>query len=150
MRLSAIGVFAVLLASCGPAPAPVKPGPPPDPTKESWYAPAVAQLDALDQRAAAAFRKGDQDAAAALIEQAKPVMARVLAAQHPTLGAMEAASDLDQLYGQMLFANHNYGWARLFFQKNTARWKLWKPQTPETLQRLKQAEDAIALCDARI
>jgi len=77
-------------------------------------------------------------------------MARVLAAQHPTLGAMEAASDLDQLYGQMLFANHNYGWARLFFQKNTARWKLWKPQTPETLQRLKQAEDAIVQCDARI
>jgi hypothetical protein len=74
----------------------------------------------------------------------------LLAAPHPTLEAMEAASDLDQLYGQMLFTNHNYGWARLFFQKNTSRWKIWKPQMPETIRRLKLAEDGIAACDAKI
>ena len=45
---------------------------------------------------------------------------------------METVSDLDQLYGQMLLANRNYGWARLVFQKNRARWKTWKPATSET------------------
>ena len=150
LRLSAISLLAVLMTACGSAPEPVKPTPPPDPTKEAWYAPAVAKLTALDRKAEAAFRKNDQDAAAALIEQAKPLSARLLGVPRPTLEAMEAASDLDQLYGQMLFTNHNYGWARLFFQKNTARWKVWKPQTPETLQRLKLAEDGIAACDAHI
>jgi hypothetical protein len=147
---SRLVLLATLLTACAPAPPPVKPGPPPDPTTESWYAPAVAKLAALDRQAETAFRKNDQDAAAALIEQAKPISARVLSAPHPTLAAMEAASDLDQLYGQMLLTNHNYGWARMFFQKNTARWKLWKPQTPETLQRLKQAEDGIAQCDTHL
>lgn len=143
-------LLGLILTACGPAPEPAKPTPPPDPTTEAWYAPAVAKLTALDRQAETAFHKNDQDAAAALIEQAKPVSARLLAVPHPTLEAMEAASDLDQLYGQMLFTNHNYGWARLFFQKNSSRWKIWKPQTPETLRRLKLAEDGIAQCDAHI
>jgi len=63
---------------------------------------------------------------------------------------MQDASDLDDLYGQMLLSNRNYGWARLFFQKNLARWKNWKPQTPDTAARLKQAQDAIAECDRRM
>ena len=36
------------------------------------------------------------------------------------------------------------------FQKNLVRWKYWKPQTPDTAGRLKQAQDAIAECDRRI
>lgn len=150
MRLLSITLLALLLVSCGPEPEAAKPVPPPDPTTEAWYAPAVAKLADLDRQAEAAFRKNDQDKAAALIEEAKPISARLLAAPHPTLEAMEAASDLDQLYGQMLFTNHNYGWARLFFQKNTSRWKIWKPQTTETVRRLKLAEDGIAACDAKI
>jgi hypothetical protein len=150
LRLITIPLVAILLSACAPAPEPVKPGPPPDPTAEAWYAPAVAKLAGLDRDAEAAFHKNDQDKAAALIEQAKPVSARLLAVPRPTLEAMEAASDLDQLYGQMLFTNHNYGWARLFFQKNSSRWKIWKPQTPETNRRLKLAEDGIAACDAKI
>ncbi len=63
---------------------------------------------------------------------------------------MQDASDLDDLYGQMLLSNRNYGWARLFFQKNLARWKTWKPQTPDTAARLKAAQDNIAECDRRI
>jgi hypothetical protein len=63
---------------------------------------------------------------------------------------MEAASDLDQLYGRMLLANHHYGWARLLFQKNLARWKNWTPQTPETARRSKLAASAIAECDRRL
>jgi hypothetical protein len=150
LRLLSIPLTAILLAACGPAPEAAKPVPAPDPTTEAWYTPAVAKLAGLDRQAEAAFRTNDQDAAAALIEQAKPISARLLAAPHPTLEAMEAASDLDQLYGQMLFTNHNYGWARLFFQKNTSRWKIWKPQMPETIRRLKLAEDGIAACDAKI
>ncbi len=63
---------------------------------------------------------------------------------------MEAASDLDQLYGRMLFAEQNYGWARLQFQKNVARWRNWRPPTPETARRLKLAASAIAECDRQL
>lgn len=75
---------------------------------------------------------------------------RLFSVRQPTLAATEAVSDLDELYGQMLFSNRNYGWARLLFQKNLVRWKYWKPRTPETDQRLKQAQTAIAECDRRI
>ena len=57
---------------------------------------------------------------------------------------------LDQLYGRMLLSNHRYGWARLQFQKNLARWKHWQPQTPETERRLKLAQASIAECDKHI
>jgi hypothetical protein len=63
---------------------------------------------------------------------------------------MEAASDLDELYGKMLLSNRNYGWARLMFQKNVARWKHWNPRTPDTAARLKEAESEIVECDRRM
>jgi hypothetical protein len=47
----------------------------------------------------------------------------------------------------MLLANKHYGWARMFFQKNVARWSNWKPQSEETKLRRKRAEDRIAECD---
>jgi hypothetical protein len=77
-------------------------------------------------------------------------MARLLSVPRPTLEAAEAASDLDQLYGRMLLSNRHYGWARLMFQKNLARWKHWQPQTPETSRRFQQAVSAIAECDKHI
>jgi len=92
-------------------------------------------------------RSHDRTLAAALIQKGEPLSSRLLSVQQPTLAATEAASDVDQLYGQMLFSNRNYGWARLFFQKNLARWKRWKPQTEDTAHRLKEAESAIAECD---
>ena len=39
----------------------------------------------------------------------------------------------------MLLRNRQYGWARGFFQKNVIRWKSWKPQTPDTERRWRQA-----------
>jgi hypothetical protein len=60
---------------------------------------------------------------------------------------MEAASDLDDLYGRMLLSNRHYEWAQFQFQKNLARWKYWKPQTPDTARRMEAAETAIAECD---
>jgi hypothetical protein len=63
---------------------------------------------------------------------------------------MEAVADLDELYGRMLLSNRNYGWARLQFQKNLARWKNWQPQTPETARRLKLAASQIDECDRRL
>jgi hypothetical protein len=50
----------------------------------------------------------------------------------------------------MLLANHNYGWARMTFQKNVVRWKNWQPQTPESARRLKLAQAAVAECDRRM
>jgi len=93
------------------------------------------------------FQHGKADEAAALIQKGEPLSHRLLAVQRPTLAAAQAASDLDQLYGEMLLSNRNYGWARLVFQKNLARWRHWKPETPETLFRLKEAQSAIARCD---
>ena len=139
-------VFALLVAGCSTAPAPA-PKPPPDPVTEEWYAPVTAQLAAINAEAESLLRAGKSDAAAAAITRAQPLAARLLAAPHPTLAVVEAASDLDQLYARMLLENKNYGWARLTYQKNVSRWKNWRPQTAETAQRLKAARDGIAECD---
>jgi len=60
---------------------------------------------------------------------------------------MEAVADLDDLYGRMLIADGKWGSARMLFQKNVTRWKTWKQKTPETEERLKQANAAISECD---
>ena len=101
----------------------------------------------MNQQAQALLKAGKSDDAAGVISMAEPLENRLLAAPHPTLGAMEAAADRDDLYGRMLLANHNYGWARMTFQKNVIRWKNWKPQTGETARRLKLAQAATAECD---
>ena len=148
---AALPIFAMLLSGCAPAPAPSPaPQPPPDPVSEAWYGPATEQLAGMIREAETLLREGNSDRAAAIITLAEPFSLRLLAAPHPTLAAMEAASDLDHLYAGMLMGNKNYGWARLAFQKNVSRWKHWKPQTPETARRLKQAQDGIAECDKRM
>lgn len=144
MRLLAI-LAAALLTGCAPAPAPQR-----DATKEVWYGEATQQLAAMNREAESFFESGRSDQAAAMIEKGQPLMARLLAVPRPTLEATEAASDLDHLYGRMLLANRHYGWARLLFQKNLARWRHWQPQTPESARRLQQAEFAIAECDRHI
>ncbi len=145
MRLRII-LTAALLSGCTPAPAPVEPARP-DPAKEAWYGPAVEELAVLNREAESLFRKGKLDEVAAIIAKAQPLMSRLLSAPRPTLSAMEAVSDVDDLYGRMLLANRHYGWARLFFQKNVARWRSWKPQSDETTRRRKLAESRIADCD---
>jgi hypothetical protein len=143
-----LALTAVLLAACAsaPAPAPVE-KPKPDPAKEVWYGPATEELAALNRDAEDLLRRGKSDEAAALITKGQPMMSRLLTAPRPTLAAMEAASDLDDLYGRMLLSNRNYGWARLQFQKNVSRWKGWTPPTQETERRRKQAESKLAECD---
>ena len=142
-------MFAILLAGCAPAPTPVAKVAP-DPVAQDWYAPVTAQLAAMDREAETLLRAGKGDQAAAIITQGQPLANRLLAAPRPTLAAMEAASDLDQLYAGMLLGNKNYGWARLAFQKNVSRWKHWRPQTAETARRLKLAQDGLAECDRRM
>ena len=150
MRGGVIALAIVLtLAACGEAPRKVE-APPPDPTLEASYGQAVAELAAAGREAKALRAAGKNDAASAVITKAQPQIAAVLAAPHPTLAAVEAASDLDELYGQMLLANKNYGWARMLFQKNRSRWMHWSPQTGDTARRLKQANEAIAECDRAI
>jgi hypothetical protein len=144
MRLLMI-LAAAFLASCEQ-----KPAPPRDATKEPWYRDAVEQLTAMNREADSAFASGKSDQAAALIEKGQPLVARLLSVPNPTFEAAIAASDQDDLYGRMLLSNRHYGWARLLFQKNLARWKHWQPQTPETTRRLKQAESEIAECDRHI
>ena len=142
-----LAILAVaLLTACESAPPP----PPRDATKESWYGEAVEQLAALNREAETAFANGKPDQAAALIVKGQPLRSRVLTVAQPTLEATIAASDLDQLYGRMLLSNRHYGWARLQFQKNLARWKHWQPRTADSARRQQQAEDAIAECDRHI
>lgn len=148
-RPAGLLVGAALLAGCGSAPPPVERAQR-DPVAETWYSEAVAQLTAIDRQAESLFEKGKADDAAALIQKGEPLASRVLSVSRPTLAATEAASDLDQLYGRMLLSNRHFGWARLMFQKNLARWKHWQPQSPETERRLKLAQDAISECDRHI
>ena len=133
----------LLLAGCGSAPAPVSR----DTALPSWYAATLDQLTNLNREAQDDFAHGRSDRAAAKIKQAQPVAARLLGVPQPSLPAVEAASDVDDLYGRMLLANRNYGWAQMFFQKNRSRWKNWKPQTDESQRRFKLAEAEIAECD---
>lgn len=148
MRLVALAAMAVL-AACGPAPAPVASSPA-DAASDSAYSETVSRLAAMNRRAEALYQSGKSDDAAKLVTQGESLATRLLNVSRPTLPAMEAISDLDDLYGRMLLANKNYGWARLEFQKNRARWKNWNPQTPETERRLKQANAAIAECDRHL
>jgi len=143
----AILVAAGILTGCAKTPAPVAETPPPDPTTESWYPETVAEITALHRDALRLYRSGRPEEASGLILKGQPLLNRVLQVPKPTLAAVEAASDMDDLYGRMLLANKHPVWARQMFQKNAARWKNWQPQTAETAQRLKVAQDAIAECD---
>jgi len=146
-------VTATLLTACAPAPRPVeqpKPAVTKDATKADWYQPLVEQLASMNRDAESLLHRGKPDGAAAIIQSSQPVLNRLLSVPRPTLEAMEAASDSDQLYGRMLLANRHYGWARLGFQKNVTRFKVRKPQTPETARRLKLAKEAIAECDRQL
>jgi hypothetical protein len=100
--------------------------------------------------AESAHKSGRTDEASKIITDSQPLANRLLAAPHPTLAAMEAASDLDDLYGRMLMDTKRYGWARLQFQKNVTRWKFWQPRTSESERRLKLAQDQIAECDRKL
>jgi len=140
-------VAAAFLAGCGSS------GPdssPRDATSDPAYRQAAEQLAALNREAETDFANGKSDDAAALIEKGKPLETKLLSVSHPTLAAVEALSDRDQLYGKMLFSNRHYGWARLMFQKNLARWKYWQPHTADTERRFKEAQVAIDDCDRHI
>ncbi len=145
MRLFVLAA-AIVWTACSPAPVPVA-KPTPDLTAEPWYGETTRQLAEMTRDASRLLEQGKPDQAAALITKAQPLEARLLTAARPTLEAMEAASDLDRLYGRMLLSNRHYGWARLAFQKDAVRWKNWRPQTGESLRRFREAQASIAECD---
>jgi len=142
--------LAAVLCSCSTTPAPTRTQAAPDITTEAWYETATAELTTTVRDGDAHFRAGRFDDAATAVSKGQPLQARLLEAVHPTLAAMEASADLDDLYGRMLLRNGHTGWARSTFQKNVIRWKTWKPQTPETDRRRKAAEEAVAECDKRL
>jgi hypothetical protein len=142
-------VAAILLAACAPAPRPVE-QPKLDLTKEGWYGPTVEDVKALNREAATLLRSGKSDQAAAIVTKEQPLLNRLLSAAQPSLPALEAVSDSDHLYARMLLANGRYGWARLLFQKDVSRWKNWKPETTESVRRLRAAADGIAECDRKL
>ena len=133
------------LAGCGSTPQAGR-----DAANDPQYIRAVDQLNQLNRQAEKLFAGGKRDDAAALIQKAQPLQKQVLDVPRPSLAAVEAASDLDDLYGRMLLTNRHYGWARLLFQKNLNRWKHWEPKTADTERRYKLAESEIAECDQHI
>jgi hypothetical protein len=140
-----VAMLAVLiLTGCGSAPAPR------DPTQASAYRQNVRDVVSMNRQANDLFRAGKGDDAAAIIEKSQPVVKQLLSVSKPSLEAVEAASDLDDLYGRMLLSNRHYAWAQMLFQKNLSRWKHWEPQTEETARRFKQAQDEIAECSRRM
>lgn len=141
-------VLAVLLVSCGPSETPRAQHP--DPTKESWYAPGAEQLSRFNQQASALIAAGKDNDASAIITQTEGLAQRLISVPSPTYEATQAVADRTALYGQMLMKNRHYGWARMEFQKNVMRWKAWRPQTPETQQKLRDAEAQVAACDRQL
>jgi hypothetical protein len=139
---------ALLLAGCqsGPRDAPPKP----DATVEAWYGPMVAKVHALRDEAEGLVEAGKYDDAAARITEAQPLVNRLITVPRPSLAAMEGASDIDDLYARMLMRNRHFGWARMQFQKNVARWRNWTPQTDNTRRRREQAEAGMLECDRQL
>lgn len=148
MRLAA--ALAILCWSCGPSAPPQQPAQAVDPTADPAYGRSVDQLVAMTQQGERLFKAGQSDDASALVQRAQGLQARVLAAPRPTLAAMQAISDLDDLYGRMLMANKQYGWARDVFQKNVVRWKTWKPETDETVRRREDAVARVLECERKM
>lgn len=142
--------FATIFSACAPTPPPVVEKAKPDPVTEEWYGRAVNELAGLNREAEKLFQAGKRDAAGSLVAQGQEIEKRLLAAPRPLLAAMEASSDLDDLYARILIANNNVGWARLVYQKNLVRWTNWKPASPDTERRRKQAVAGIQECDRRI
>lgn len=145
VRLLLVAVT-LFLFGCAPESKPVE-RPKPDPTTEASYTQAVEQLTITNRELETSLKKRKVQEAAASVTKAQPLVNLLLAAPRPTLAATEAVSDFDHLYGQLLIANHQYGFARFQFQKDLARWRNWKPQTDETVRRKKLADAAIAECD---
>jgi hypothetical protein len=110
----------------------------------------LERLADLNAQARTLFESGDTQQAALLVKEAQPLAQQLLAVSQPSLPAMEAVSDHDQIYADLLLSNRHYGHARQMYQRNVARWKHWRPQTPATRQRLADAEAAIARCDRAI
>lgn len=150
--LSPVAAAILLLTawSCSAPPPKPKAAANQDPATEPRYVQAVEKLTTLAHDATGYLKDNKKDEAAALITEAQPLINQVLAVPRPPLAAMEAASDLDDLYARMLLSNGHFGWARILFQKNQARWKNWQPQTEETARRRKLAADGIAECDKKI
>lgn len=149
--VSAAGTLAaaLLCGACSATPQPAKPLPR-DLSTEAWYATATTELTELTAQAKQDFKTGKIDAASVLIQQGETVSARLMSIPRPSLAALEATSDRDELYGQMLFRNRHYGWARLQFQKNLARWKHSQPQTAASARRLAAVQLEIDQCDRAI
>ena len=148
MRLPALSLCIALIAGCTQSrpPESVKPAA----TAEVWYQQVTAQLVKLVRQAEVELKRQHPDTASALITEGQPLINRLLAVPYPSLEAMEAASDLDHLYASMLLSNRHYGWARLLFQKNQARWQSWKPTSPDTQRRKAEAQTGIAACDKQL
>jgi len=143
VRIAVISVLLFVLTGCGDPPAPP---PEKDETTEPWYAQTIGRVNEITQLAEEALKNGKPDEASALIQQGEPFTSQLLSVLHPTLAAMTAAADLDSLYARMLYSNRHYEWAQFLYQKNVARWKYWKPATPETERRLKEAEAQVEDC----
>ena len=141
-------LFLMLSACQGPQA--VTPAVPKDPTTSPKYRADETRLSEMAKEAAALLKAGKRDPAADVIVKGEELAARLLAVSKPTLAATQSASDLDQLYGDMLFSNKRYGWARIQYQKNLARWRFWQPQDDETARRIAETRKRIADCDKHL
>lgn len=135
----------LLLSACAqkPAPSAVEA----HPEREAAYAADTERLARVVQEADQFLARERRDLAATKVEEGKMIAARLLAAPHPTLAAMTVVSDLDHVYGRMLFTNRHLGWARITFQQDAARWRNWSPQTAETEKRRRVANEWMLKCD---
>ena len=141
--------LAVGLSLVACAPPPPKPAPKAGEKPEGYDA-AVRRLADMVNVGNQFFANGRPDDASRVISDGLLMQNQILSVPQLDLAGTVAVSDLDDLYGRMLLASRHYGDARLLFQKNLARWRMWKPQNEESAKQLKHAQDQIAECDKHI
>jgi tetratricopeptide (TPR) repeat protein len=117
---------------------------------DSTFAVRANVIGKLNQAGRLFFEAGDRKSAGECVTRAQPLVAAIMKITHPSLYAFHLASDHDDLYGDMLFANRHWGDAREFYQNSVIRFKNWDPPNDYTRKRLQQAKNKVLACEKKM
>jgi hypothetical protein len=114
------------------------------------YRKALSDLQRLNAEAAEFRKAKNLNAASDRITEGIVPAKILLAVREPSLAALEAVSDHDQMWAEMLMENRHFGHARQMWATEVARWKNYPNPAPSIQARLARAQKGIADCDRQL